>query len=91
METSDRPPAVARRHRGCSVAALWVCPSLSAEERPPRNVLAVHSGAEDLSRQSRPGCRHSRGLVGAPELPIDYFAEYLESDRFGRSGIAGAR
>ncbi len=64
-------------------AALWVCPSLLAEERSPRTVLTVHSGSEFFPPNPVLDSAIRDVLLSSPELRIDYFAEYLDSDRFG--------
>jgi signal transduction histidine kinase len=64
-------------------AALSVCPSLSAEERSPRNVLTVHSGSEFFPPNPVLDAAIREVLFSSDELRIDYFTEYLESDRFG--------
>jgi len=66
-------------------AALWVCPSLLAAERSPRNVLTVHSGSEFFPPNPVLDSAIRDVLLSNNEFRIDYFAEYLESDRFGAS------
>jgi hypothetical protein len=66
-------------------AALWVCPSLLAAERSPRNVLTVHSGSEFFPPNPVLDSAIRDVLLSNNELRIEYFAEYLESDRFGAS------
>ncbi|HEY7447653.1 MAG TPA: ABC transporter substrate binding protein [Vicinamibacterales bacterium] len=63
------------------LSGVWVC-SISAQPGPPRTVLALHWSSEDF-----PGIPDVDGairevLLSRPDMPVDYFAEYLESDRF---------
>jgi signal transduction histidine kinase len=66
-------------------AALWLGPSLLAQERPPRSVLTVHSGSVFFPPNPVLDAAIRDVLVTGPEIPIDYYAEYLEADRFGSS------
>ena len=66
-------------------AALWLGPSLLAQERPPRSVLTVHSGSVFFPPNPVLDAAIRDVLVSGPEIPIDYYAEYLEADRFGSS------
>jgi len=67
------------------VAALWLGPSSLAQERPPRSVLTVHSGSVFFPANPVLDAAIRDVLVAGPEIPIDYYAEYLEADRFGSS------
>ena len=70
------------------VAALWLCPSSLAQEQSPRSVLTVHSGSVFFPPNPVLDAAIRDVLVSGPEIPIDYYAEYLEADRFGSSASA---
>jgi signal transduction histidine kinase len=67
------------------VAASWPCPSSLAQERSPRSVLTVHSGSVFFPPNPVLDAAIRDVLVSGPEIPVDYYAEYLEADRFGSS------
>ena len=55
-------------------------------------MLAIHWGPEDYPSTPIVNASIQRALRSDPDIQIDYFAEYLESDAFaGGSGIPGAR
>jgi hypothetical protein len=54
---------------------------------PPYTVLAIHWGAEDFVSAPVVNAAIRRALTSDPNIPIDYFVEYLESDVFD-PGIA---
>ena len=66
------------------------CTSASAQVVSPRTVLTIHLGAETFPSNPILDAGIRESLASRPDVPIDYFAEYLESDLFpGRTGIAG--
>ena len=70
------------------VAASWLCPSSQAQEQSPRSVLTVHSGSVFFPPNPVLDAAIRDVLVSGPEIPVDYYAEYLEADRFGSSASA---
>ena len=67
------------------VATLFVptlCTNVSAQARSPRTVLVVHWGAEEFPATPTVNMAIREALTSDPDLPIDFFTEYLESDRF---------
>ena len=79
-----KPPTFAPIARAL-VAALFVstlCTSVSAQERSPRTVLVVHWGAEEFPQTPAVNEAIRQALTSNSGLPIDFFTEYLESDRF---------
>ncbi len=63
------------------VAFAGVSPDASAQSPAPRHVLAVYWGSEDFS--SSPVVDAGiRQVLSHADVPVDYYAEYLESDRF---------
>ena len=70
------------------LALAWVCPRASAQV-PSRTVLAIIWGAEDF-----PGTPELNAAIreavrsGADDAPVNYFAEYLESETFPSSSPA---
>jgi signal transduction histidine kinase/ABC-type uncharacterized transport system substrate-binding protein len=63
----------------CAPAA---CPGAAAQEPPVRTVLVIHSGAESFPANPVLDTGIREGLKSRPDVPIEYFAEYLESDAF---------
>jgi signal transduction histidine kinase len=62
-------------------AATCMGPAVSAQPRAARTVLAIHWGPEDFPASPVVNAAIREALRNS-DLPIDYFAEYLESDRF---------
>ena len=63
MSQPMHPALVTPSSVGCLVAALWICPALSAQERPAQKCADHSFGRRIFSLQSRPGCGHSEALV----------------------------
>jgi len=59
-----------------------LCTSAAAQVRSPRVVLTIHSGAESFPANPILDAGIRQVLASHADLPIDYFAEYLESDAF---------
>lgn len=55
--------------------------SVRAEQQPVRTVLTIHLGPEDYPSNPVMDAGIRETLMAAPEAPIDYFTEYLDSDR----------
>jgi PAS domain S-box-containing protein len=64
------------------LALVWDCPSASAQPRSVRTALAVHWSSEDYPSNPVVDAAIRQVLQSRDEAPVDYFAEYLESDRF---------
>ena len=60
----------------------WFCPMASAQSTPPKTVLTVHWSSEDFPSNPVIDGAIREVLLSASDTPVDYFAEYLESDRF---------
>ena len=58
-----------------------LCPEVSAQAQAPRNVLAINWGAEDFPG-SEPLNAAIRKVLDRSVVPVNYFAEYLESEEF---------
>jgi signal transduction histidine kinase/ABC-type uncharacterized transport system substrate-binding protein len=73
-----------------SIAWALTCSIASAQSRPPRTVLTIHSGTADffVNPVLDAGIRETLGA--RTDLAIDYYAEYLESERFGSSEASAA-
>ena len=56
--------------------------SASAQVVSPRTVLVIHSGAESFPSNPILDAGIRESLASRSDVPIDYFAEYLESDLF---------
>ena len=69
-----------------SVAVTLCAPALDAnalaEVAPPRNVLVIHSGAESFPSNPILDGGIREALTSRPDLAIDYYTEYLESNLF---------
>lgn len=63
------------------VAMGTVCAAAAAQDRPVRSVLAIHWGPEEF-----PGTwdldAAVRGVLSTIDPPVNYYAEYLESETF---------
>jgi signal transduction histidine kinase len=57
--------------------------SASAQGRPVRNVLTIHQSAEFFPANRILDAAIRETLLNDPAVAVDYYAEYLESDRFG--------
>src|SRR5688500_753967 len=64
------------------LATMWAPPTVSAQERSRRTVLAIHWGPEDFPITPAVNEAIQKGLRSDPDIPIDYFVEYLESGAF---------
>jgi len=56
--------------------------SASAQVVPPRSVLTITLGPESFPSSPVLDAAIRESLASRPDVPIDYFAEYLESDLF---------
>jgi signal transduction histidine kinase len=63
-------------------ALVWVCAAAWAQPRSVRTALAVHYSSEDYPSNPVVDGAIRQVLHSRDEAPVDYFAEYLESDRF---------
>jgi len=64
------------------LAVVWTGPVASAQPRSVRTVLAVLWSSEDFPANPVVDGAVRKVLLSRPEAPVDYFSEYLESDRF---------
>src|SRR5262245_39330641 len=62
----------------------------SAQVESPRTVVTIHQGAETFPTNPITDAGIEHALKSRPELAIDYFAEYLESDSFPEDETANA-
>jgi PAS domain S-box-containing protein len=68
---------------GLMVAALVLsCTVVSAQPPHVRTVVAVHWSTEDFPSNPPVDAAIAAAFRERPDLSVDYFAEYLESDRF---------
>jgi signal transduction histidine kinase len=73
--------------RACVVLAVtaMLCASnrsAEAQAAPPRTVLTIHAGAESFPSNPLLDAGIRDRLAADSNVPIDYFAEYLEADLF---------
>ena len=54
----------------------------ATRQSPVRTVLTVHWSAEHFPSTPQIDAAARRTFGSNPDMPVDYFAEYLESDRF---------
>jgi signal transduction histidine kinase len=65
-----------------AIATIWM-PSVAVAQTPwPRTVLTIHWGAEDFPGTSVADAAIREALQSRAEAPVNYFAEYLESETF---------
>src|SRR6185436_17957151 len=65
------------------VAMLGWCPASMAQEQPLRKVLTIHSGSQFFPPNPVVDSAIRDVLITRSDIPIDYFTEYIETDRFG--------
>ena len=70
-------PAVA-----IALAMLVWTSETAAQVRPPRTVLTIHWGPEDFPGTAVLDDSIRKALQRPPASPVQYFAEYLETERF---------
>jgi len=64
-------------------ATLWACArSAEAQDASHRTVLTIHAGAESFPSNPILDAGVRDRLASESDTPLDYFAEYLESDLF---------
>jgi signal transduction histidine kinase len=74
--------------RGLIVLAVTVvmpgmlCASASSQTHAPRTVLTIHWGAESFPGTGRIDAAIRKILLARTDEPVNYFAEYLESEEF---------
>jgi signal transduction histidine kinase len=71
------------------VLGTYVCPA-AAQTQPRRTVLVVHWSPEEFPINPPRDAAIREVLLAPSEVPIDYCAEYLESDRFEEPGASQA-
>jgi PAS domain S-box-containing protein len=64
------------------LAPVCICSAASAQPRPVRTALAVQWSSEDYPSNPVIDGAIRRVLLSRDDAPVDYFSEYLESDRF---------
>ncbi len=65
-----------------AIAAVWLPPIAVAQEASPRTVLTIHWGAEDFPGSAVLDGAIREGLQSRADAPVNYYAEYLESETF---------
>ena len=71
------------RHLLFAVIVLGVaCPAAAGTQQRARTVLTIHWGAEHDPSTERLDAAIRRVLLGHADAPVDYFAEYLETEGF---------
>jgi signal transduction histidine kinase len=79
----------------CAVTVVSVATGLTgttaaAQEQARRTVLTIHSGTEDFFTNPVLDAGMREGLALRPDVPIEYFAEYLETEVFGATTASEA-
>ena len=64
------------------IAAVWLSPIAVAQEALPRTVLTIHWGSEDFPGSSVLDGAIREALQSRADAPVNYYAEYLESETF---------
>src|SRR5262245_42198832 len=76
------PRSIVRLAAVAAVASTGIDPAVSAQPRSVRTVLAVHWSSEDYPSNPVVDGAIRQVLLSRDDAPVDYFSEYLESDRF---------
>jgi signal transduction histidine kinase len=63
-------------------ASVLVCPTVSAQAPPQKTVLTIHWAAEDFPGTDVLDAAIREVLQSQLETPVNYYAEYLESETF---------
>jgi signal transduction histidine kinase len=66
-----------------AVGTLWVCSAAVAQETSLRTVLTIHSGSQFFPANPVLDDAIREVLMSRPDIPVDYYTEYIETDRFG--------
>jgi len=64
------------------VGWLSVCPGASGQQVPVRTVLALYLGEEEFPTNPVTQQALREALTSRPDIPVEYFGEFLESERF---------
>lgn len=64
------------------VGGLSVCPPASGQQAPVRTVLALYLGEEEFPTNPVTQKALREALTSRPDIPVDYFGEFLERERF---------
>jgi ABC-type uncharacterized transport system substrate-binding protein len=64
------------------IAPVWLSPIAVAQEALPRTVLTIHWGAEDFPGTAVIDAAIRKALQSRATAPVNYYAEYLESETF---------
>ncbi|MGH9147323.1 MAG: ABC transporter substrate binding protein, partial [Vicinamibacterales bacterium] len=75
-------PGVVRIIAVAFLASVGVCSTASAQTESVRTLLGVYWSSEDFPGSPVIDATIREVLLARSDLPVDYYAEYLESDRF---------
>ena len=89
LSSGSTPARVARHGTGIAGSVL-ACPTASAQSQPHKTVLTVQWSSEDFPTNPIVDGAIRRVLSSRSNVPIDYYAEYLESDRFPAAEASAA-
>ena len=64
------------------VVTVWMAPTAHAQTAAPRHGLSIHWGPEDFPGTSVMDAAIREALQPRADAPVNYFAEYLESEAF---------
>ncbi len=64
------------------VGWLSVCPAASGRQVPVRTVLALYLGEEEFPTNPVTQKALREALTSRPDIPVEYFGEFLERERF---------
>jgi signal transduction histidine kinase len=73
-----------------SFAMLGMHPPVQAPAQPVQTVLTIHLGPADYPSNPVMDAGIREALMGPPKAPIDYFTEYLDSERLVPDSTASA-
>ena len=67
----------------CTIVGFGlICPAAEAQNTTPRTALAIYWGPENFPGNARIDAAIQSALTSRADLPVHYFAEYLESEDF---------
>lgn len=74
-----------------AMVSPWTCVAAGAQPRPARTVLAIHWGSATFPATPIVNAAILDALRSDPKLVVNYFTEYLESDRLSEQASLALR
>jgi signal transduction histidine kinase len=73
-----------------AIALASLCPAASAQGETPRTILTIHWGSERDPSAGRLDAAIRKVLLADTDAPVEYFAEYLETEEFPKETASTA-